>query len=427
LTTAAARPPVVLRPQLAAVSLTASALVALGVFLSAFVIDEPSPYDLFMAALIPLWSIFGLRISRRVALLLGLLVTFIIGGMISMLTMDELYDTPFYLAVSAFLCLTAVFFASIIEDDQRRLGLIFRAYVAGALITAMLGILGYFGAIPNGEIFTRYDRAMGAFQDPNVFGPFLVLPALYLMHGILTRPLSAAGFRLAGLMILSFGIFLSFSRAAWGLFAFSNLLMIFLLLLKERTGAFRLRILVLALVGILILIAALLIALQIPQVADLFTVRAKLEQSYDVARLGRFERHKIGFIMAMSHPLGIGALNFGRMFGEDTHNIWLKALMDYGWLGFVAYFTLVCCTLSFGFKLLLRDRPWQPFLLTAYITLFGHFLIGAVIDIDHWRHVYLLFGVVWGCVALEDRHRRRLRTASAPNGAQKAPRPPPSY
>ena len=40
-------------------------------------------------------------------------------------------------------------------------------------------------------------------------------------------------------------------------------------------------------------------------------------------------------MMAMEHPLGIGPLVFGTIFGEDTHNIWLKTLMDYGWLGFV--------------------------------------------------------------------------------------------
>ena len=34
-----------------------------------------------------------------------------------------------------------------------------------ACITGMLGILGYFHAFPGSEVFTRYDRAMGAFQD----------------------------------------------------------------------------------------------------------------------------------------------------------------------------------------------------------------------------------------------------------------------
>ena len=43
--------------------------------------------------------------------------------------------------------------------------------------------------------------------------------------------------------------------------------------------------------------------------------------------------------MAMEHPLGIGPLEFGPIYGEDTHNIWLKALLDYGWLGFASWLT----------------------------------------------------------------------------------------
>ena len=37
----------------------------------------------------------------------------------------------------------------------------------------------------------------------------------------------------------------------------------------------------------------------------------------------------------------IGPLVFGTIFGEDTHDIWLKTLMDYGRLGFVSYLTLI--------------------------------------------------------------------------------------
>jgi sugar phosphate permease len=54
-----------------------------------------------------------------------------------------------------------------------------------------------------------------------------------------------------------------------------------------------------------------------------------------------------------------------------------------------------------GFRILFRDRPWQPFLLCAYITFFGHVVIGNVIDTDHWRHFYVLLGIIWGCIALE--------------------------
>ncbi|MEP3438269.1 MAG: O-antigen ligase family protein [Hoeflea sp.] len=403
MTSAALPAPALFQPQRAAISILASLCIAFGVFLSGFVIREPAPYEVFLAVLIGIWALFGLRLSRHIAPLIALYLIFNIGGMFSILTMEDVKDTPMYMAVSLFLAFTSMFFAAIIEADQRRLPLIFRAYLAAAIITSLLGILGYLGALPGGEVFTRYGRAMGAFQDPNVFGPYLVLPTLYLMHGLLTGTLKAAPLRIAGLLILVLGVFFSFSRAAWGLLAISMMLLVMIMLIRERTGAFRLKILVMTLIGALLLVGAIIVALQVDQIADLFSDRAKLVQSYDGARLGRFERHAIGFLMAMEHPLGIGPLEFGLMWGEDTHNIWLKALMDYGWLGFVSYLVLISWTLVLGFRFLLRDRPWQPYLMLAYIVLLGHTLIGSVIDTDHWRHFYMLMGIVWGCIALEMR------------------------
>lgn len=394
------------RPQLAALGIAGSMLVTVGVFLSGFVISEPAPYELFMAGLIGLWAVVGLRISRGVAPLLVLLVLFNLGGMLSLTVMEDLSGGPMYIAVSLFLALSSVFFAAIVEAKPERLELIFRAWVAGALITALLGILGYFHAIPGAEAFTRYDRAKGAFEDPNVFGPFLVAPSLYLMHGLLSGRLLGAPLKVVGILILALGVFLSFSRAAWALYLFCVVALVFIMLLKERTGAFRLKILVLSLSAAGLLILALIVALQFDKVADLFSSRTQLVQDYDGGHLGRFERHRIGFLMAMERPLGIGPMVFSKIFPEDEHNIYLKSLTTYGWLGFAAYLTLIAWTLSAAFKALLRNRPWQPFLMIAFITVVGHSGIGFVIDTDHWRHFYLLLGIVWGCLALERRHNR---------------------
>ncbi|MEM9574260.1 MAG: hypothetical protein AAF870_03405, partial [Pseudomonadota bacterium] len=159
------------------------------------------------------------------------------------------------------------------------------------------------------------------------------------------------------------------------------------------------------------LVIALLVALQIDSVRDLFLTRAQLVQEYDGARLGRFARHWLGFAKALEHPFGIGILEFGKIFGEDPHNIWLKALFDYSWLGFAAYVALMVWTLIAGFKILFRNRIWQPFLLCAYIVFVGHIIIGNVIDTDHWRHFFLLLGIIWGCVAAEANHQRALRNS----------------
>jgi O-antigen ligase len=402
------------RPQLAALGIIGSLLVFVGVFLSGFVISEPAPYELFMAGLIGLWAIVGLRISRGIAPLLVLLLLFNVGGMLSLTVMKDLSGGPIYVAVSLFLALSSVFFAAIVEAKPTRLELIFKAWVASALITAMLGILGYFHAFPGAEAFTLYDRAKGAFQDPNVFGPFLIAPSLYLMHGLLSGRILGAPLKVVGVLILALGVFLSFSRAAWALYLFCVVALVFVMLLKERTGAFRLKILVLSLLAAALLIVALIVALQFDKVADLFSSRTQLVQDYDGGHLGRFERHRIGFLMAMERPLGIGPMVFSTMFPEDEHNIYLKSLTTYGWLGFVCYLCLMGWTLAAAFRNLLRDRPWQPFLMIAFITLFGHSAIGFVIDTDHWRHFYLLLGVVWGCLALERRHNRLIKMGTHP-------------
>src|SRR5690606_36820621 len=91
------------------IQLIRAAAIALGIFLSGFVLHEPAPYELYMVALIPIWALFGLRISRHVAPLLVLLVLFNIGGLVSMSLLPELGSIPLYLAVSMFLAFTAVF------------------------------------------------------------------------------------------------------------------------------------------------------------------------------------------------------------------------------------------------------------------------------------------------------------------------------
>ncbi len=389
----------------ALIRLISSFAIGFGVFLSGFVIDEPAPYELYMAGLIGVWALFGLRLSRAVAALLAILVVFNLGGLISMGQMADLKTAPMYIAVSLFLAITSVFFAAVIDNDEHILAVIFKAYILAAICTSLLGILGYFDAFPGAELFTRYGRAMGAFQDPNVFGPFLMLPLAWLVHGVLVGDLRALPIRLVPILILTLGIFLSFSRAAWGMALLIIAGLAVLLFIRNPNRLFRLRIMLLAGLAVVVVLLAVIVALQIPSVAELFTARAQLVQDYDDAQFGRFARHWYGMLLSIDHPLGIGPLEFGPIYGEDTHNIWLKAALDYGWLGFVSYLILTMLTLGLGLRILFRERPWQPFLLCAYIVYVAHVAIGNVIDTDHWRHFYLLIGIIWGCAALESRHK----------------------
>jgi hypothetical protein len=379
--------------------------IGLTAFLGAFVMREPAPYELFLLVVMVMFLLLGMRLSRMSITLAALFVLFNLGGMVSMFTMADFKEIPLYLAVSLFLGLSSVFWAAAIESDMGHLRALMRGYVCGAVITSLLGIVGYFGAIPGASIFTLYDRAMGAFQDPNVFGPFLILPALYLTYGLVYRNASLAAVRLVFLGILALGLFLSFSRGAWGGIVLSGLSLYFMLLMTERSPQNRLKLIVSGSVGLAAIVILIIVALQFEAVSEMFDQRAQVVQDYDGAQFGRFARHAIGFQMALENPLGIGPLEFGLSLGEDTHNIWVKSLMAYGWLGFISYLTITLITLIGGAQLIGRLRPWQPYLLCAYAAYIGHIVLGWVIDIDHWRHVYLLIGIIWGCLALESNYQ----------------------
>lgn len=390
-----------------------TAAVGFGVLLSGYVIHEPAPYEIYMTGLLAVWALTGLRIPPAVFPLLFLFVVFDIGAMISITQMADLYNSVLYIAVSMFLAFTTVFFASVVSQKPSLYVTIFNAWTFTAVFTAILGIIGYFDLVPGTQVFTLYGRAAGAFQDPNVFGPFLCLPAVYLVQKMFTGKAALIPVLAIPLIIVIAGIFLSFSRGAWGLAVFSLTFMTILMLATNHSGRFRLRIIVMAILAFTLIAGAVLVVLQIPEVAQLFSNRAHLLQSYDASRLGRFARYPIGFWMSAQHPLGIGILQFGRILGEDTHDIWLKALLDYSWLGFAAYLTLIVWTVLAGGKVLLRRGPWQDFHICVYAVFVGHILLGTIIDIDHWRHLHILFGLVWAAIALDRADRQKQSRARA--------------
>lgn len=388
--------------------LIATLAVGLGVFLSGFVMFEPAPHEVYMAGIIGFSFLAGLRLSRITVIPLFFFVVIIIGGLISVTQMPKQSDGHIYMAITFFLGLTAVFYAAIIENNHKLLKTIFIAYVCAALGSGLLGIGGFLGVIPGGEIFTLYDRAKGAFKDPNVFGPFLVLPALYLIHCILTGSIRNLIICTPPLLVIILALFLAFSRAAWGLMVISTVLLVFALFIQTDSVKMRFKLTLLMVIAFMSIFLALLIALQVPQIQELLAVRFQVVQEYDGARVGRFARHAIGFGMAMENPLGIGPLEFGKIFGEDTHAMWLKAFMAYSWLGFAGYFIFFFWTGAAAFRILFRPRPWQPYLLCAFIVFFGHMFVGIVIDLDKWRHLHLIYGIIWGCIALEAKYKTSL-------------------
>ncbi len=389
--------------------------IAVLVFLSGFVFIEPSPSDLLLVATAIVWAFCGLRLNRYSLPHTVLLLCYIAGGWLAFTQVRD-FTRPFsYMMTSTFLVASSIFFAAVVaEAPERRLRLIRNAYVAVGVVTAIIAVLAYFGVLPHSEFFKRYDRAMGPFKDPNVFAPFLVLPLCFLVRDILTRRLRESVWEIAGSLIIIFAIFLAFSRAAWGLSVIAVLVTAYLAFASSINKLVRFRLVAYLLAGSAAIMLLLAVAVSIPAIRDLYEIRAHVVQDYDDGHGGRFDRQWNGFFLVQEKPLGLGPWEFAKIFGDDQHNMWLKGFTDYGWLGGFSYIILVVWTLAESCRLLFRQRPWTPIVQCSFAVYFGHvFLMHNVIDNDHWRHLYLIYGILWGAIAAEKLMRRKQRQTAA--------------
>jgi hypothetical protein len=381
----------------------------------AVVFIEPSPYELLTFLSMVVFAVGGLTLSRTILPLIVLLVLINIGYSISGATVIEEKGVPAWLITSWYLALTAMFFAAVLTDNtDARLKAITAGCVIGGVIASAAAIFGYFRVVPSlNELLLLYDRARGTFKDPNVLGAFLVFPALLCLQMVICDGFKRAAKGAAILGFIAIAVLLSFSRAAWGQTAYTAILMLGLTMLTTRSSSQRLRIVMFAIVGVGVLAAGLMVLLSLDSVAQLFKERASLNQSYDVGAQGRFARHIMGAILALDYPIGIGPIQFNKYFPEDTHNSFLNAFMSGGWLGGACYPTLVFLTLGFGIRTVFLRTPWQQTTITVFSAYFGVASESFIIDTDHWRHTFLLMGLMWGLVAAGRNWQRRGQMAGA--------------
>jgi O-Antigen ligase len=360
---------------------------------------EPSPHDVMMVVLALTCFIVGVRVDRHIALLFLLLLIWNFAGLLSLLNVPGLEQTIQYAGTSIYLALAAMLFASLfVHNTMPRLVTVRAAYVLTATMVSLAGIAGYFRLFPGAyELFAPYGRALGAFKDPNVFGPFLIWPALVVLDRILVRRIRIIDLMIAG--ILLFGLLLSYSRGAWLHFGVSCVVMLALAFLTAPTPGTRMRIFAMSAVVAVLLAAFIAILLSFDSIADMFQARAHLVQDYDVGQGGRFRLQELALSELLKFPNGMGPFEFSRVHGSQQHNVYLQAFLVYGWAGGIAYLTLVCATIWTALRTVFVRTPWQPYLICAFAAFVGEVVEGFVIDTDHWRHFYLLLGMIWGLSA----------------------------
>ena len=362
---------------------------------------EPSPYEFASMLALLVFVVGGLTVRAAFMPLAVLLILLNVGFSYSSTTLLNQQPVLIWVLTSWYLAVTALFFAmALTVNTEARLNALMRGCVIAGVITSVAGVAGYFHLLPRSDdLFLLYGRAKGTFKDPNVFGAFLILPALLALQQVIFGQAWRAVRNMVLFGLFSAAILLSFSRGAWGQMAFTALLTLGFSFITTRSSNQRLRIVLIAGLGAVAIVLFLAALLSIPAVAELFKERVSLEQSYDVGETGRFGRHVLGAMLALDTPFGIGPMQFHNYFPEDPHNTYLNAFMSGGWLSGVCAATLVLLTLSFGFRAVFVTTPWQPTLIAVYSAYVGLAVESAIIDTDHWRHSFLLLGVLWGLIA----------------------------
>ncbi|PXW57143.1 O-antigen ligase [Chelatococcus asaccharovorans] len=376
------------------------------VFAGAFVLIEPSLYELLFPLALVTALLIGFRIPASAAPMLGLLTLFNIGGAVSLMPYLNESRSVLFIVISIYLAMTSVFFASVLtQAPLRRLETIRSALIWSAWPAGIAGLLGYFDIAGLGGIFTVYGRASGTFKDPNVMGPYMVLPIVYIVQGLIERRTGI----LKTILLLSvplLALFLSFSRGAWADLVGALGLLFALSFITGATLAQRRMMIFYALGCVAILLVMLGVALSIDGVREIFTMRASLSQDYDEGATGRFGNQLRSIPLLLEHVNGLGPLRFHVYFDADPHSVYINAFASYGWLGGLSYVTLIAATWVVAWRTVFRRGPLQPHAIAVWSALIVITIQGFQIDTDHWRQFYLMLGLIWGIAAASKAHAK---------------------
>ena len=384
---------------------------------SSIVFIEPAPHDLVMFVLLVACVAARLPLDRKLVPLLLLLGTWLVGGLLSLAQVGDQPKAIAYMGISAYLATAGAMFACLFSDaNPARLSILRRAYIVAALIATAAGFIGFFRLLPGWQMFLLNDRVSATFKDPNVFGPFLIFPLLLLIISLFSRGVRLL--QLATVIALLGGLFMSFSRGAWMHFVVSAFVATAMLFVVTPEPRMRMRIVSLSIASIVVVSLVVLALLSIESVRDVFLIRAQLLQSYDVGPGGRFGLQELALDAILEHPNGMGPEAFSLAYGGQQHDVYMEGFLVYGWLGGAAYLTLIVVTLLLGLRCASKCKPtaWQPYLIAAFATYVGEIGEGTIIDSDHWRHFFLVVGMVWGLsiATLNDQRRQFAATNARP-------------
>jgi O-antigen ligase len=370
------------------------AAVALGALLLGLQAVDPAPSDgVFFVVMAVAFATRRFHLSSVPRPVVALLIVFgALNVMASIQVVDEGRAIVFF-GTTAYLALFSIWLAGY-TTSRGRARLLVRAYLASAVASAVIGVLALLGTLPGADLLTESDRSRAFFQDPNVFGPFLIPPALILIEEIIRPRLLSARLptKAVLLAILLIGVLFSYSRGAWVNLAVA--LVVLGLILSLRGGA-RTAAMLLAVTAVTA--ASMLTVVVATGSADFLAERAR-PQTYDT---DRFSGQRAGLRPAAEYPFGAGPGQFESIAHISAHSTYARALGEEGYPGLLTLMALLGFTLIAALRNAVAGRGTHGIgsaaLLAAWCGLLAN---SAVIDTLHWRHLWVLAALIWAAAVM---------------------------
>ncbi|MBO1001496.1 O-antigen ligase family protein [Pseudogracilibacillus auburnensis] len=375
-------------------------LIAFTISTSAFVLFEPAPYEFIITLVLFVAFFYGYTsYGSKHFWPMTLLVLFIQMNLISSFFVTDVKKGILYFFITCYLIISWVGIAGLSAYFQERLlPYVFNGYMIASVVSVVIGIGAYSQIIPGVDFLLKFDRVQGFFKDPNVFGPFLVPPALYaLWKSSILGFYNKKGYAFfSSFLILTTGILLSFSRAAWGHYILA--ITIYLFIIKKSTSK-RLKLMLLLL---LIVIPVLIYFVTSTNISDLFFDRLSL-QEYDNTR---FQNQANAVDNLIRYPFGFGPGQADVMLEISTHSLYVRILYENGLIGFLAFFTffLICLGRSVIHLIKVPSRM-QGYFVIITASLIGILFNSIFIDTMHWRHMWLLLALPFMDIYQEERKK----------------------
>jgi hypothetical protein len=366
------------------------AAVALGFALLGVVVVEPAPADGVFVVVMAV-----ALVSRRFRLcavplpVVAALGTLAALNLLSAVQVADPERAASYFLISVFVAAIGLWLPGYVVTPGRA-RLVVRAYLVAAVSSAALGVLALVAPLPGADVLTEGGRAQALFQDPNVFGPFLI-PALLIVAEEIVHPRLLPARLITKTVIatiLALGVLFSYSRGAW--LNLGVALVVMAAALSLRRGGARRTLGLVAIVGVAAMVVAGTVAAT--GSGDFLAERAQ-PQTYDQQRFGG---QRAGVAPALRYPFGAGPGQFESIAQISAHSSYARVLGEQGFPGLLTLLALLAFTLGVALRNAARGRGTYGIGSAALLGAWCGLLVNSlVIDTLHWRHLWVVAALIW--------------------------------